>query len=132
MADPVLKFPGEQAAPVTDARKKPLSGRFNKTRRLILLVITALIVTQSNVGGSLKAALDRFMGSVFGAVSAFASLGMALGPWAGGLVYDTFHGYTWLHAGSFAIGLAAVAVALSFPSKRKPEQPSLDLGRAAA
>jgi uncharacterized membrane protein YccC len=31
-------------------------------------VITALIVTQSNVGGSLKAAFDRFLGSVFGAV----------------------------------------------------------------
>src|SRR3954470_3543459 len=31
-------------------------------------VITALIVTQSNVGGSLKAALDRFIGSVLGAV----------------------------------------------------------------
>lgn len=74
----------------------------------------------------------RIMGTVFGAVSAFASLGMALGPWAGGLVFDTFHQYTWLHAGSFAIGLAAVAVALSFPSKRKPETPSLDLGRAAA
>ena len=38
----------------------------------------------------------RIMGTVFGAVSAFASLGMALGPWAGGLVYDTFHGYIWL------------------------------------
>jgi len=71
----------------------------------------------------------RIMGTVFGAVSAFASLGMALGPWAGGLVFDTFHGYTWLHAGSFAIGLAAVAVALSFPTKRRP---ALDLGRAAA
>jgi uncharacterized membrane protein YccC len=31
-------------------------------------VITALIVTQSNVGGSLKAAFDRFVGSVFGAI----------------------------------------------------------------
>ena len=71
----------------------------------------------------------RIMGTVFGAVSAFASLGMALGPWAGGYVYDTFHGYAWLHAGSFAIGLAAVAVALSFPSKRG--QP-LDLSRAVA
>ena len=59
----------------------------------------------------------RIMGTVFGAVSAFASLGMALGPWAGGLVFDTFHGYSWLHAGSFGIGLAAVAVALSFPSQ---------------
>jgi predicted MFS family arabinose efflux permease len=71
----------------------------------------------------------RIMGTVFGAVSAFASLGMALGPWAGGYVYDTFHDYTWLHAGSFAIGLAAVAVALSFPTKRRE---TLDLSRAAA
>src|SRR5689334_20411364 len=31
-------------------------------------VITALIVTQSNVGGSLKAAFDRFAGSLSGAV----------------------------------------------------------------
>ncbi len=31
-------------------------------------VITALIVTQSSVGGSLKAAWERFIGSVFGAV----------------------------------------------------------------
>ncbi|MDD1531555.1 MFS transporter [Bradyrhizobium sp. WBOS7] len=71
----------------------------------------------------------RIMGTVFGAVSAFASLGMALGPWAGGLVFDSFQQYTWLHAGSFAIGLAAVAVALSFPTRRGP---SLALGRAAA
>ena len=71
----------------------------------------------------------RIMGTMFGAVSAFASLGMALGPWAGGLVFDNFQRYTWLHAGSFAIGLAAVAVALSFPSNRR--QP-LGLGRAAA
>ena len=71
----------------------------------------------------------RIMGTVFGAVSAFASLGMALGPWAGGYVYDTFHGYTWLHAGSFAIGLTAVAVALSFPAKRRQ---ALDLGPATA
>jgi len=71
----------------------------------------------------------RIMGTVFGAVSAFASLGMALGPWAGGIVFDTYHAYTWLHVGSFAIGLAAVMVALSFPSKRRQR---LDLGRAAA
>jgi len=73
----------------------------------------------------------RIMGTVFGAVSAFASLGMALGPWAGGWVFDTFHGYFWLYIGSFGIGLAAVAVALGFPSKRRP-QLSLQLGRAAA
>jgi MFS family permease len=74
----------------------------------------------------------RIMGTVFGAVSAFASLGMALGPWAGGWAFDTFHSYGWLYVGSFGIGLAAVAVALSFPSTRRPFQPTLDLGRAAA
>ncbi len=74
----------------------------------------------------------RIMGSVFGAVSAFASLGMALGPWAGGWVFDTFHGYFWLYVGSFGIGIAAVAVALSFPSPRRPTQPALRLGPATA
>jgi len=73
----------------------------------------------------------RIMGSVFGAVSAFASLGMALGPVAGGWVFDTFQSYGWLYVGSFGIGLAAVAVALSFPSKRRPPQPSLGLATAA-
>lgn len=43
MADPVLKFPGEQAAPAAETKKKPLSGRFNKVRRLILLVVIPLI-----------------------------------------------------------------------------------------
>jgi MFS family permease len=74
----------------------------------------------------------RIMGSMFGAVSAFASLGMALGPLAGGWVFDTFNTYNWLYVGSFGIGIAAVAVALSFPSAKRPREPSLDLGRATA
>ncbi|HLG47420.1 MAG TPA: MFS transporter [Reyranella sp.] len=56
----------------------------------------------------------RIMGTVFGAVSAAASFGMALGPVAGGWVFDTFDGYGWLHIGSFGIGLGAMAIALSF------------------
>jgi hypothetical protein len=47
-------------------------------------------------------------------------------------VFDTYQTYSWLYVGSFAIGIAAVAVALSFPSAKRPSQPSLDLGRAAA
>jgi MFS family permease len=73
----------------------------------------------------------RIMGSVFGAVSAFASLGMALGPLAGGWTYDTTGSYGALYVGSAAIGLAAVAVALAFPSRKKSE-PELQLRRAAA
>ena len=69
---------------------------------------------------------EKIMGTVFGAVSMVASLGMALGPWAGGLVFDTFNSYLWLYVGSFSIGLAAVAVALSFPTiERKTPQPAM-------
>jgi MFS family permease len=69
---------------------------------------------------------EKIMGTVFGAVTMVASMGMALGPWAGGLVYDAFNSYLWLYIGSFSIGLAAVAVALTFPTiVRKPAQPAL-------
>ena len=64
------------------------------------------------------------MGTMFGAVTMLSSLGMAIGPWAGGLVFDTFHGYAWLYIGSASIGLAAVAIALAFPSARRAAQPS--------
>jgi MFS family permease len=56
----------------------------------------------------------RIMGTVFGAISMAASLGMALGPGMGGWVFDTYASYAWLYVGSFAVGLAAVAVALTF------------------
>jgi MFS family permease len=62
----------------------------------------------------------RIMGTTFGAVSMFASLGMALGPWAGGYVFDTWGTYAWLYIGSSAIGLGAVAVALTFRPLRLP------------
>jgi MFS family permease len=58
----------------------------------------------------------RILGTVFGAISALASLGMAFGPWAGGWVFDTQASYAWLYIGSFTVGLAAVAVALTFKS----------------
>jgi MFS family permease len=62
----------------------------------------------------------RIMGTVFGAVSALANFGMALGPLAGGWAFDTFGGYGWLYIGSFAIGLGAVAVALTFKPVPRP------------
>ena len=57
---------------------------------------------------------ERIMGTAFGAVAFVSTLGMALGPWAGGWLYDTFGGYFWLFLGSFGIGLAAVAIAATF------------------
>jgi MFS family permease len=63
----------------------------------------------------------RIMGTTFGAVSAVSTLGMALGPWAGGFFYDTLGGYFWLYMGSFGIGLGAVAIAFTFrPPHRRP------------
>jgi MFS family permease len=62
----------------------------------------------------------RIMGTTFGAVSMFASLGMALGPWAGGYVFDTYGNYAGLYIGSFTFGLGAVAVALTFRPLRLP------------
>lgn len=58
----------------------------------------------------------RIMGTVIGGSSMIASLGMALGPAAGGWIFDTFGGYGLLYIGSFGVGLAAVAMALAFPS----------------
>ena len=58
---------------------------------------------------------QRVMGAVFGAATMASSIGMALGPLAGGWVFDTFGVYDWMFIGSSAIGLAAVAVALAFP-----------------
>src|SRR2546428_14130653 len=56
----------------------------------------------------------RIMGTTFGAVAFVSTLGMALGPWAGGSLYDAFGSYFWLFIGSFGIGLGAVAIAFTF------------------
>ena len=61
---------------------------------------------------------ERIMGTAFGAIAFVSTLGMALGPWAGGWLYDTFGGYFWLFLGSFGIGLGAAAVAFTFRAPR--------------
>jgi MFS family permease len=57
----------------------------------------------------------RIMGTMIGAASLVASLGMSLGPALGGWVFDHFGTYGWLYIGSFAVGLGATAIALAFP-----------------
>ena len=56
----------------------------------------------------------RTMGATFGAATLASTLGMAIGPLAGGWIFDGTGGYAWLYTGSFAIGLGAVAIALTF------------------
>jgi MFS family permease len=65
---------------------------------------------------------QQIMGTVLGAATMVASLGMALGPLGGGWIFDRFGGYAWLYIGSFALGLGAVAIALTFPPVRRPAQ----------
>ena len=56
----------------------------------------------------------RMMGTVIGGTAMAGSLGMATGPLAGGLIYDTFASYAWLYIGSWAVGLGAFLIALTF------------------
>lgn len=56
----------------------------------------------------------KILGTVIGGTAMAGSLGMATGPVAGGLIYDTFASYAWLYIGSWAFGLGAFAIALTF------------------
>jgi MFS family permease len=70
----------------------------------------------------------RIMGTVFGAAIMLSTLAMALGPLAGGWIFDASGGYGWMYAGSFAIGLCAAAIALAFPPIRKSSTKELAYG----
>src|SRR6185295_12321625 len=61
---------------------------------------------------------QHIMGTVFGAATMLSSLGMALGPVAGGWLFDTYHNYAWLYIGSAAVALGAVLIATMFPKPR--------------
>ena len=60
---------------------------------------------------------------MLGAATMLSSLGMALGPWIGGWIFDNFQNYAWLFIGSSIVGLGAVAIALAFPPlpRRQPQ-----------
>jgi MFS family permease len=58
---------------------------------------------------------QHIMGTVFGAATMLSSLGMAIGPVAGGWVFDTYHNYAWLYIASSAVAVGAVLLALFFP-----------------
>jgi MFS family permease len=56
----------------------------------------------------------RMLGTVIGGTAMAGSLGMATGPLAGGLIYDTFASYAWLYIGSWIMGLGAFLILLTF------------------
>ena len=63
----------------------------------------------------------RMMGTVIGGTAMAGSLGMATGPLAGGLIYDALASYMWLYIGSFAIGLCAFLIAMTFKPMARRE-----------
>jgi MFS family permease len=67
----------------------------------------------------------RMLGTVIGGLSMAGSLGMATGPLAGGLIYDVFGSYAWLYIGSWAVGLGAFFIILTFrPFPKIAAQPA--------
>jgi MFS family permease len=74
----------------------------------------------------------QVMGTVLGGITMTSSIGMAIGPIGGGWIFDTFGDYHWLYIASAAIGLAAAAVALTFPKPSKPAEPGESKGNLVA
>jgi MFS family permease len=72
---------------------------------------------------------QRMMGTIIGGTATAGSLGMATGPLAGGLIYDTFASYGWLYIGACGIGIGAFLIALTFSPY--PAQPTPEPARAA-
>jgi MFS family permease len=64
----------------------------------------------------------EIMGTIFGAVAMVSTLGMALGPWAGGWLYDSYASYFWLYVSSCGIGLGAAAIAFAFRPPQVAEE----------
>jgi predicted MFS family arabinose efflux permease len=73
------------------------------------------------------------IGTVVGAGSMASSLGMALGPLAGGMIFDRYGTYGWLYIGSVLLGLSAAAIMLTFrPAPPRETSTGAELGRLAA
>jgi MFS family permease len=72
----------------------------------------------------------RIMGTAFGAVTMISSVGMALGPLAGGWFYDQYTSYIGMYLGAGVVGLGAVLIASVFrpPATAAPVPASGALG----
>jgi MFS family permease len=56
----------------------------------------------------------KMMGTIIGGTAMAGSLGMAVGPLAGGLIYDSLASYAWLYIGACIMGVGAFLIALTF------------------
>ena len=64
---------------------------------------------------------ERILGTAFGGIFFVSAIGMGLGAYAGGWLFDHLGSYWSLHVSSTLVGIAAVAVALTVrPPRRDP------------
>jgi len=61
---------------------------------------------------------EKVMGSAYGAVFLISTLGMGVGSFAGGWIFDHLGSYAWLYLSSTAIGVIAGVLALTFRPPR--------------
>jgi MFS family permease len=75
----------------------------------------------------------RILGTVLGAATMLSSLGMALGPLAGGWLHDHFGSYKAMYLASLVLGIGAAAIALAFPRARtSPPRSAIATGAPAS
>ena len=63
------------------------------------------------------------IGTVVGAATLASSLGMALGPLGGGLIFDAYGSYGRLYVASFVVGIGAAVIMLLFRPARSTQEP---------
>lgn len=68
---------------------------------------------------------NQVMGTVYGGVFFISSIGMGIGSYAGGYIFDVLGSYRWLYLGSFALGVAAVLLAASLRPPRVAPTPAI-------
>ena len=98
-------------------------GLFISSRASNLLVFQ--IAYGGLVGGAGGAFFAPLMATTIGWFDKHRSLAVSLVSIGGGWIFDTFGDYHWLYVSSAAIGLAAAAVALTFPRPSVPNEGQL-------
>ena len=68
---------------------------------------------------------ERVIGTAYGGVFFISSIGMGVGSYAGGYIFDFLGSYRWLYLGSFAVGLAAALLALMLRRRQPVPAPAM-------